>query len=43
MSVVLLEYQALDNLFYMRLPPLNKLRESARATGNFLAVANAIE
>ncbi|MEG4496766.1 hypothetical protein QUB05_18890 [Microcoleus sp. F10-C6] len=43
MSIVLLEYQALDYLFYMRIPPLNKLRDSAQAAGNFLAVANAIE
>ncbi|MEG4939608.1 hypothetical protein QUA80_05190 [Microcoleus sp. F4-D5] len=43
MSIVLLEYQALDNLFYMKIPPLNKLRDSAQATGSFLVVANAIE
>jgi len=41
MSILLLECQARDNLFYRRVLRLNQLRDSAQATGKCLAVSNA--
>jgi hypothetical protein len=39
--MLLLECQPRDNLFYRRVPRLNQLRDSAQATGKFLAVSKA--
>jgi hypothetical protein len=41
MSFLLVECQGRENLFDRRVPRLNQLRDSAQATGQFLAVSNA--